>query len=326
LVRYASIAVFAVLVSVAAPSATAQAKEVAFHLNSESWVKDSSFPIAEFRKQCTAAGVKLGDKGKLDVTIDYEESKGSGYSMFGIGTPSAWGTNISYEITILSEDGSETLIKRKTTASTDSSDVSSSGLHASARRNFLKEKTFTESCSMIAALLDSHAEQAKLLPWAVFSAEGRALLERVGFAPKTDTEKAYMAIAQRRFEEIPALGKAAIAPMVHYLRRFHDYELPWDLRTDDKPEVAAQAITAYAQLKDAKFNEIMGKLFTDLRGFYGPSEKIVATAMLEAARDNGGRSLLKPLAVWRDAAAKDKVLADLLPLAEEARAAIVARN
>lgn len=320
------------------PSAAASAKiakppvptrRVALHVNSESWVKGSSFPRAELTSRCNAAGISLSPTdGELDVTIDYTESKGSGYSLFGIGTPSAWGTDITYAITILSSDGAETLLKRTAHASTPSSNVSSGGLHDLARRAFMTEKAFTESCSMIGALLGSHAEQAKLLQWAVVDPEGRTLLEKAGFEPRTPPEVAYVRIIRREFDQLGSLEGTGASALKLYLRSFYDREIGWvgDNRKESSSAVIA-AIQAYAASSDASKNAVLAKLIEQRCCLSGPDRNAIQKAVLEAARDKGDRSLLKPLADWREGIEQYyRDLVDLLPLAEAARAAIAARN
>jgi hypothetical protein len=310
-----------------APAKPATLRQVVLHVNSESWIKGSSFPKAELSRRCSSAGIALSTaKGDLDVTIDYNEEKGEGYSLFGVGEPSAWGTGIDYHITILSADGAEKLADRWGYASSDSEGSSTEGLHQSARRMLIANKAFTETCSMIAALLGSHAEQAKLLQWAVSDDAGRKLLEKAGFEPKTPGETAWWLVAQGNFDQLAPLGAAA-APALHfYLKSFYDFDDGWDGNRAVRSPV--EALRAYGALSDPNLNTVLSNVI-EKKCCLGNTTKDVQKLALELARDKGNRSLLKPIASWRDSVQSSsyyKELQELLPLAEEARAAIASRS
>lgn len=190
-------------------------KSVGLQVRSESWIANSGFDRAAFTRQCAGAGVNLVPEAGPDglIVVEYTEAKGSGYSMFGIGTGGAWGTNITYKLNLLSPTDGSTLLTMNAVASTPSSGVAASTLHQAAVDSFKSLPQYRLACTVVAALLGSRTEAEKLLPWAVHHNEGLKILEKAAFAPSTQRDRAFLAVARREWTGLQQFGNVAAEPL-----------------------------------------------------------------------------------------------------------------
>jgi hypothetical protein len=79
-------------------------------------------------------------------------------------------------------------------------------------------------------------------------------------------------------------------------------------------------------LGDKEFDKVAGRLLEAIAGVWGLESRAAMKVLLEAVREKGGRSLLKPIATLIEQDVVLRRLQELLPLAEEARAAVSARR
>lgn len=189
---------------------------VMLQMQSKSWLADSSFDRDRFTTLCEDAGVRLVPPRTPDAAatavVSYTETKGPGFSMFGVGEPVGFGTNISFRLNLLDAKG-KTVVAVTADAETPPGQTKEQ-FHAAARAAFAATPGYARSCSVVAAALGAREQLVKLLPWALIEKQGVTLLTTLGFRPQNDTERAYFAIARRDFGSLRALGPAAVEPLL----------------------------------------------------------------------------------------------------------------
>jgi hypothetical protein len=183
---------------------------------SKSWIKASTFDEVDFTAQCDAAGVTLMPAGSIGARataiVTYRETKGPGFSMFGVGKPAGYGTDISLNLTLTETGTSRTLVSVAALGATPAG-LPVERFYDGAVEALHQVPAYHYACDAIAAALGSRAAMLRLLPWAVMDSQGRAIVDRLGFQAQSDLERAYLAVARRDFTAIKALGTAAIEPL-----------------------------------------------------------------------------------------------------------------
>lgn len=190
---------------------------VALNVQSKSWIVGSAFDEAAFRSVCRDAGIELvpatAPGTQAAAVVIYTETKGPGFSMFGVGQPVGFGTNIAFKLTLLSPVGAKTLAT-VTAQSETPRGIPKEEFHDASRRALIESPPFKLSCAAVAAALGSRAQALRLLPWSLFDSQALDLLERIKFTPQSDQEKAYIAVAKRDFTAAQALAAAAREPLL----------------------------------------------------------------------------------------------------------------
>jgi hypothetical protein len=188
---------------------------VVVQVQSKSWIKDSTFDLDHFAAHCsgvTLVTARTPEAAGLAV-LRYSEAKGPGFSMFGVGTPAGFGTNVTLALTLLDARTAKTLITLSATGATPAG-LPVERFHSAAIAALHESPAYQLACTVVAAALGSRQAAVALLPWAVLDAQGRAVIDRLSFAPSSETERAYLAVAHRDFRSIKALGEAAIEPLL----------------------------------------------------------------------------------------------------------------
>jgi hypothetical protein len=205
-----------------APVSGQTKKNLTFQVRSESWVDGSGFDSAEFTKLCDAAQISLLHEGGNDgmLVVEYVESKGSGYSTLILDKPRAWGTDITFKWSLLSLTDGSTLFTMDASTSTPSSGVSINKLHEASIERFKALPQYRLACSVVATILGSRTEAAKLLAWAVDDVKGVTALEKAGFKPTTPREKAFWAVARHQWSELDQAGSVAAEPLTMFIQSY----------------------------------------------------------------------------------------------------------
>jgi hypothetical protein len=145
--------------------------------------------------------------------LRYAEVKGPGFSMFGVGKPAGFGTNVTATFTLLDARTTKTLVTWSATGATPAG-LPVERFHSSAIDALHASPAYQLACAVMAAALGSRPAALTLLPWAVLDAQGRAVVDRISFSPSSDTERAYLAVARRDFRTVKSLGPTAIEPLL----------------------------------------------------------------------------------------------------------------
>ena len=299
---------------------SAQTYSVSLDVQQESWVTNSSFDQADLVKQCADAGVRVGSPDNGLVLIEYKETKGSAYGMFGIGDSGGYGTNIFYKMTLRSASDAKRLVSFQVTSGTPGSVKSGANLYREAIGALHQTPEYANSCTMIAAALGSIEQAAKLLKWAVFNPEPLKLLEAMTFAPSSASDRAYFAVARRDFSQLETLGSAAIDPLELFLKSRGI--------TDSRKEelqATALALNTLASVGDQKQTKVfLNVLGTPYAGFkFSDAQISAALAGIAGLGKVGDVFALDTLELW---ATKPAPLGPAATQAAEAlRARIVRR-
>jgi hypothetical protein len=190
---------------------------VVLRVQSSSWIEGSTFAADRFTNRCAQAGVTLVPVSRPNAAavavLRYTEVKGAGFSRYGIGAPVGFGTNVMLEITLLDARSDRTLLTLSAAGDTPSG-LAVEDFHSGAVAAFEQSAAYRHACTAIAAALGSRKAMLGLLPWALLDRQARAVVEQVGFAPDSDTERAYLAVMRRDFREAANAGAAAIEPLL----------------------------------------------------------------------------------------------------------------
>jgi hypothetical protein len=201
-------------------------RQVALKVRNETWENGPHFDIGQnFREKLKGAriGVVPDNSSESDgtVLIEYSETKGAGYSAFGLGAPSSWGTNISFKMTLLGPTGN-VLLSLMTEASTPSY-ASMGDLGLAAQKEFEKDDLFAVSEHFVGTGLGLESSHQKLLPlllWVQTRESALSALDQAGFQPTSAREKAYMAMGRNEFGVMSEIGSPATEPLLKYLQRY----------------------------------------------------------------------------------------------------------
>jgi hypothetical protein len=204
-----------------ATSASAQAHLVGLQVQSQSWIDGSRFDEDGLRQRCAEAGVEIVAPktagAEATAVIQYSETRGPGFSMFGVGAPVGYGTNISYSLTLLRTGDAATIASLAATAGTPGG-LSENEFHTGAHKALERTPAYRLTCDVIAATLGSRDRLAVLLPWAVLDGKARSLMQDLGFQPSTPEARASWAVARRDFSAAQSMGELAIEPLLSLFR------------------------------------------------------------------------------------------------------------
>ena len=204
-----------------APPVAAQGHRVMLQVQSQSWVADSGFDEAGFRQRCAEAGVELVPPkttgAEATAVVRYTEAKGPGFSMFGVGAPVGYGTNITYSLTLLRASDASTIASLSASAGTPGG-LPESEFHSGARQALARLPSYRLACDVIAATLGSRDRLVSLLPWAIIDGRARSLMQDLGYQPATPEARASWAVARRDFSAAQSLGERAIDPLLSLFR------------------------------------------------------------------------------------------------------------
>ena len=192
---------------------SAAGRPVALRVESRSWVDGSAFDTSAFRARCASAGIDLDEASSTTprLEIRYDETRGSGFSAFGLGNPVAWGTDIGWTLRLTPSSGPTlTLTEQAETPA----GLEPAQFHQAARAALDRRPAVALACTAVAAALGDRDQQRRLQAWSVFDRRASAWLAAGRFSPSADDERAMAALASRDFGRLRALGEAAQEPLV----------------------------------------------------------------------------------------------------------------
>ena len=293
--------------ALAAPNPTQQFR-VSVDISSQSW-RGTQFDRAGFEKQCTVAGVTLVDIKDSTVdaaaTIDYRELQGSGFSPYGIGTPTEYGTWIRFNLALRDPKTGKAIARIEASAS--STGGIRSGLHNQALESFRLTPQSRFACATIAAQLGSVEQAAALLPWAVLSENTRGFLSDIKFKPRTPVESAYLAVARRDMVTTKSLGQASVEPLLLLFRnsaKSRDYLGTFNAWSPSRhAELMIQATAILASFPDPNVLSTLTDFLADYAGHYAKSQRNLAAVVshvLTILGPIGDASTLPAVEKWLD--------------------------
>lgn len=212
------------------PQPFAFEKKVVLQVRAETWREgEKPFDIGDaLRKKLAAARVDVVAEDAADkngtVLVEYEETKGQGYSNFGFGNPTHWGTRIRFKMTLLSGNLSDVLTTLEAFHSTPSSVSNIFALYDEALKSFQEGEIFTNSGGFVAAALGVKSSLPKLLPAVVrldSRMEALKILERAGFQPANAREEAMLALGKEDYARCVAIGTPAVDPLLDFLSHYY---------------------------------------------------------------------------------------------------------
>jgi hypothetical protein len=315
----------AVLSLLPPPMAFAQSHSVVVRIESESWVGGSVFDADRFTAGCRDVGIELlpADSASPDqpeLAIRYTESRGSGFSKFGVGTPEAWGTDITLSLKLTAAPRGKTLVTLTLLAETPAG-LAIEGLHQGARDALYRTAGYRLACSTLAGALGDPDAPRRLLPWAVFDAQASAALSAIGFTPVSAEERAYFAVVQRDFDHLGSLGDAAVAPLTLLLQNTtEDRDGYGTFPVTDEHAVAAiaRAVAVLGAIDDDGGADTLALFLNDHDDARLDAEAVAVPSLIATIRSLGAigtRFHVPLLQEWQRGAT---------PLATEARNAIAA--
>lgn len=321
------VALLAVILVSAAPrllGADAERQAVALRVQSTSWIAGAGFDAPDFERSCRDAGIQLvppntvADAPMADVM--YTEAKGPGFSMFGLGQPVGYGTNISFSLTLQKVPGAEPMVSVVAEAVTPAG-LSKAQFHQGALDAFRHAPAYRLSCSVIAAALGSRREALRLLPWTLMDSQAMSLLDTIGFQPETPGEFAYVAVARRDVRRVEALGAAAAEPL---LLLFQNSASPRDeigtypAADPENATMLRRAVTILVALNDDRVPDVLATFLNDYTAYRSTGDPVVTpvlVAVVDGLGKTGTQFTLPLLEAWQDGDTR---------VAREARAAVKA--
>lgn len=126
-----------------------QVAQVSLQVSSSSWIPGSRFDEPGFIRSSRQAGIEIvperSERTLAPGLVKYSETKGPGFSPFGIGAPVGFGTNIAFELILLDAKTATTLLRLAVNAGT-SGGVPKEQFHASALEIFKASAGYRLSC------------------------------------------------------------------------------------------------------------------------------------------------------------------------------------
>lgn len=269
-----------------------QPKMVALRVNSKSWVKGSTFDLGAFRARCLDADVELvasdrAGAGAPAITIDYVESRGSGFSPFGVGNPVGWGTDIQFALALTVDGGKKPILALKEKSETPAG-LELDQFHRAARDLLAQSPAFSLACSAVAGVLGDREPLRRLQPWALFDYRAAAILSSAHFTPTSDEERAYDALAGRDFVRLRALGEAAAEPLTLLLENTVENRGGFGAFNADAVEdieTLTRAVNALAALDDEERTlSVLTTFLTDHASAQTALDPSIAPALVSALR------------------------------------------
>lgn len=308
-----------------ASSAPAQSRLVVARVKSESWVRGSVFDVERFRQACRDAGINLLPAesrvlNQPELEIRYTETRGSGFSSFGVGNPEGWGTDIVFSLTLVPAPKGKPLLTLVLEAETPIG-LDPAQFHNGAREALYQSPGYRLACTALAAALGDREAPRQLLPWAIFDTQTTKLLSDIGFVPASAEDQAYDAVARRDFDRVASLGDAAIAPLTLLVQNTVDDRDGYGTfpAVDERAVIVlARAIAALGAIDDDRSADTLALFLNDYSGVRLDAEAVVVPALIATIRSLGviGTRFNVPLLQeWQQGSP---------PLADEARNAIAA--
>jgi hypothetical protein len=287
------------------PAAPAFERKVALKVRSDTWKDGPHFDVAEdMRSKLKEARIEVVDENAVEkdanVLVEYAESKGEGYSTFGIGAANSWGTSISFKLTVIDSTSGKVLADVSMSDSTPYS-VSDGNLALAAQNEFTGDDIYIAAADFVGASMGMRSSSVKLLPlllWPSTRKVARSALSRAGFEPADEREKAFVAIGQGDYRECVALGKAAVEPLLMYVRKYH--------------------VAAYAE--DSEVAQEYGRAIRVLAQISDPSSAKPLLEQLREVKDTDYASVKIDLIKTLGAIGDDFVLSDLAALEKDQNA------
>lgn len=315
---WASVALLAV---VAVAPVAANDTPVVLQVQSKSWINGSAFDPAPLNDRCREAGIALvapGVRGNATAVVTYAETKGPGFSMFGVGEPVGFGTNIAFKLTLLGSGG-------RTLASVNAAGETPAGepkerFHESARAALVAAPAYEFACATMAAALGSRAQALRLLPWAVLDAQAVALLDRLAFVAETPGERAYLAVARRDFSAAQALAPASFEPLLLLFENSGDARQGIGVfpLTADNVRTLTRALPILAFARDERVADVLVTFLNDYTDYRGRDDSQVVPLLRLVIQTLGKVGTLFTIPVL------DEWRAGNGPLAADATAAVTA--
>lgn len=300
----ASIAVLAI-----AQPVWSQPHTVALRVSSKSWVKGSSFDVEALKTRCRDAGIALtlSERDAVNasaIIIDYQETRGSGFSPFGVGNPVGWGTDIEFSLKFVPAGEKKPTLTIEQKAETPAG-LAVEQFHDAARDALTQNPAFSLACSAVAGLLGDRDQLRRLQPWSLFNRRATAILASAHFTPASPEEQAYDALARHDFDRLSALGEAAADPLATLLENTVENRAGFGLfaaASTDEVTILSKAIAVVARLDDEeRMLAVLTTFLNDHASAQTEPEPIAAPAIIAALRalgDKGTRFTLPFLDEW----------------------------
>lgn len=160
------------------------------------------------------AGVGVDEKGADGVvTVAYEETKGEGYSSFGVGEPTSWGTKIACTLTVRRAGDAADALTFRFSGGTPYAVKENTGLFEAAVESVKRDELFQKSGALVAAALGMNSALPAILPFTVrLDTKDQVLpmFERAGWKPSKPEEEAWLLVARGEYERAGKLGGPAV--------------------------------------------------------------------------------------------------------------------
>jgi len=272
-------------------AAAAADHRIALQVQSKSWIPSSAFDVEQFDSQCSAVGIELvAPASPLPVAatavVTYVETRGAGFSRFGVGAPLGYGTNISYRLTVLDRKTMKTILTIVGAAETPAG-LPVEQFHDGAREAFRTSPAYQHSCAAIAAALGAHDQMLHLLPWALVDRQGAALLDKLGFRAETPEQEAYLALARNDFAKLRALDAAAVEPLLVLFQNSRVGRDGIGTFPASDPEHAKTLTRALATLplrEDPRIPDVLGVFLNDYSDYRTADDAVVTPLLVETIR------------------------------------------
>lgn len=282
-------------------------RKVTLKVRSDTWKDGPHFDVAQdLRSRLNQARIAVVDENaaakNADVLVEYAEKKGGGYSSYGVGPTNNWGTYISFKLTVVDSTSGKVLLDVSTEDSTPGW-VSDGNLAQAAQNEFTSDDVYGAAADFVGASVGMNSSAVRLLPlllWPGTRKAARSALNRAGFEPADDREKAFVAIGQGDYRKCVALRNAAVEPLLMYVRKSH---------------VASHA-------ENSQIVEEYGRAIRALREISDPSSAKPLLDQLRDVKDTEYSSVKVDLVSTLGAIGDEFVLSDLDELAKDTNAAV----
>lgn len=222
-------------------------KKVTLEVRAQTWRENQKPHDVEsvLRTQFAASLLEIVPAGTMPydgaVLIEFDEARGEGYSMFGVGPVHTYGTNLTFKLTVLS--GNADVVFSDTASASTPSAVSGQGLYEAAIAELDKLPLYAHAGHFVGAALGVKACLPALLPTLV-RLDGRKktieLFERVADRPADAREEAYLALARGDYDSLVKMGGPAVEPLLAFVD-----EYGW-------PEHVSKAARALGEIGDPR--------------------------------------------------------------------------
>jgi len=257
---------------VAEPEAPEITKKVLLSVTSETW-REGEKPF-DIGKDLTEKLKKYGigitkDESEADgmLLVELKEHKGDGYSTFGVGQPTSWGTNFACNISLLNSATADTLYDCSVYAAPPSTVDDIYTLYHASQSAFLSNLDYKLASTIIAGKLGINSAWQDCLPSLLYEdsrVELLGLLKEAGYSPKTNREKVLVDIGNHELEKCLEYGEDTVEPLLEYMDRY--------LWNDYDNHVAAAAPSVLAQIGGEKVKNALREKLKFLRDRLRPND------------------------------------------------------